>query len=108
VHRLCLTIDDVDFGCDDEGPVVAADRDQTTARFSAEAERAALAYGYMPENAVAVVALLDDGRRVDDDIVSNSAPRVWALPLPAGVEAFALPPILYVHADGTETAAPHS
>ena len=111
VHRLCLTLGDQDFGCDDEGPVVPLDRDQTTARFAVEryadgAEGSSLAYGYLPENATAVVTVLDDGRRVDDDIVSDRVPRVWALPLPAGVKPFAFPPISYVAADGTETPAP--
>jgi hypothetical protein len=73
-----------------------------------------LAYGYLPENATAVVAVFHDGRRVDDDVVSkpvpsvvsNAAPRVWALPLPLGVQIPGAPPIFYVAADGTETPAP--
>jgi hypothetical protein len=110
VHTLCLTIGDQDFGCDDEGPVVPRDRDPTTARFAVEryadgAEGASLAYGYLPENATGVVAVLDDGRRVDDEVVSKGAPRVWALPLPAGVKPFGFPPISYVAADGAETPA---
>jgi len=108
---LCLTLGDQDFGCDDEGPAIPLDRDQTTARFAVErhadgAEGAALAYGYLPENAIGVAAVLDDGRRMDDDVVSNVPPRVWALPLLAGVKPFAFPPISYVAADGTETPAP--
>jgi hypothetical protein len=103
---LCLTIGDQDFGCDDEGPVVPRDRDPTTARFALEPEAAVLAYGYLPENATGVVAVLDDGRRVDNEVVSKGAPRVWALPLPAGVKPFGFPPIAYVAADGAETPAP--
>jgi hypothetical protein len=104
---LCLTIGDHDFGCDDEGPVVPSDRDPTTARFGLEPEAAVLAYGYLPENAVGVVAVLDDGRRVEDDVLSKDAPRVWALPLPLGVElGDKRPAIFYVAADGTETPAP--
>jgi hypothetical protein len=59
-----------------------------------------------PENATAAVAVFDDGRRVEDDIVSKGAPRVWALPLPLGVKIPGAPPIFYVAADGTETPAP--
>jgi hypothetical protein len=106
VHTLCLTIGDHDFGCDDEGPVVPRDRDPTTDRFALEPEAAVLAYGYLPDNATGVVAVLDDGRRVDDEVVSNDVPRVWALPLPPGVKPFGSPPISYVAADGAETPAP--
>jgi hypothetical protein len=106
VHRLCVTLGDKDFGCDDEGPVIGPNQDPTTARFTAEVHGSLLAYGYLPENATAVVAVLNDGRRLDDDIVSNGAPRVWALPLPRGIDAFQSQPIFYVAADGTETPAP--
>jgi hypothetical protein len=68
VRRLCLTIGDAHFGCADGAPVIP------TPRFSVEAEGSALAYGYLPDNATAVAAVLGDGRRVDDDILSNSAP----------------------------------
>jgi hypothetical protein len=105
-HGLCLTIDDRDFGCDDAGPVIGVDQDKTTARFSAEVQGSALAYGYLPEDATAVVAVFDDGRRVDEDVVSEAAPRVWALPLPPGVELPGAPPIFYVGADGSEAPAP--
>jgi hypothetical protein len=52
------------------------------------------------------VAVFNDGRRVDDDVVSMRAPRVWALPLPLGVKVPGAPPIFYVAADATETPAP--
>jgi hypothetical protein len=100
VRRLCLKIGDADFGCADGAPVVP------TPRFSVDAEGSALAYGYLPDNATAVAAVLDNGRRVDDDILSNGAPRIWALPLPPGVTDFASTSILYVAADGTESPAP--
>jgi hypothetical protein len=107
VHRLCVTLGDTDLGCDDAGPVIGADQDQTTARVTAEVQGSLLAYGYLPENATAVVGVFNDGRRVDDDAVSNGAPRVWALPLPLGVRSFReAPSIFYVTADGTETPAP--
>jgi hypothetical protein len=106
VHRLCVTLGDTDFGCDDAGPVIGPNQDQTTTRFTVEVQGSLLAFGYLPENAIAVVAMFDDGRRLDDDIVSNGAPRVWALPLPLGVEIPPKPPIFYVAADGTETLAP--
>ena len=107
MHRLCVTLGDTDLGCDDAGPVIGADRDQTTARFSAEVQGSLLAYGYLPENATGVVAVFNDGRRVADDIVSKGAPRVWALPLPLGVQIpGGAPPLFYVAADGSETPAP--
>jgi hypothetical protein len=106
VHRLCVRLGDTDLGCDDAGPVIGADRDQTTARFTAEVQGFLLAYGYLPENATAVVAVFNDGRRVDDDVVSEGAPRVWALPLPPGVDVPGAPTIFYATADGTETPAP--
>lgn len=105
LRGLCLSIGDTDFGCNSGAPVSAADRNRPTARFSVEAEGSALAYGYLPENATAVVAVLADGRRVGDHVLSNSVPRVWALPLPAGVVDFASISILYVAANGTETPA---
>src|SRR5262245_11598967 len=79
----------------------------TTARFALETGAAVLAYGYLPANATGVVAVLNDGRRIDDEIVSKGAPRVWALSFPAGVNPFGLPPVFYVAADGTETPAPN-
>jgi len=82
VHRLCVTRGDTDLGCDDAGPVIGADQDQTTARYSAEVQGSLLAYGYLPENTTAVVAVFNDGRRVDDDVVSDGAPLMWALPTP--------------------------
>jgi hypothetical protein len=106
---LCLTIDDTDFdasaaSCNDGAPLTLG---QGAPRFSAEVQGSLLAFGYLPENATAVVAVFDDGRRVDDDVVSNSSPRVWALPLPLGVElGDNRPAILYVAADGTQTPAP--
>ena len=106
VHRLCVTLGDTALGCDDAGPVIGADQDQTTARYSAEVQGSLLACGYLPENATAVVAVFNDGRRVDDDVVSDGAPRVCALPLPVGVEVPGAPPIFYVATDGTETPAP--
>jgi hypothetical protein len=103
---LCVTLGDTDFGCDDAGPVIGPNQDQMTARFTAEVQGSLLAFGYLPENAIAVVAVSNDGRRLYDDIVSNGAPRVWALPLPLGVKIPGAPPIFYVAADGTETPAP--
>jgi hypothetical protein len=98
-------IGDTDFGgsggCNDGAPLTPG---QGTPIFFSEVQGSLLAYGYLAENATAVVAVLDDGRRVDDDVVSNSAPRVWALPLPPGVELRdERPQIFYVAADGTET-----
>jgi hypothetical protein len=103
VRQLCLTIGDTDFGCNDGAPLTL---DQGTPRYSAEVQGSALAYGYLPQDATAVVAVFADGRRVDDEVLSNGVPRVWALPLPAGAEVGAAPPIFYVAADGTETPAP--
>ena len=106
---LCSTIGDTDFdagaaSCNDGAPLTLG---QGTPRFTAEVQGSLLAFGYLPENATAVVAVLDDGRRVDDDVVSDGAPRVWALPLPLGVElGDKRPAIFYVAADGTETPAP--
>jgi len=105
VHRLCVTRGDTDLGCDDTGPVIGANQDQTP-RYSVEVQGSLLAYGYLPENATAVIAVFNDGRRVDDDVVSDGAPRVWALPRPVGVEAPGAPPIFFVAADATETPAP--
>jgi hypothetical protein len=112
--RLCVTLGDADFGCDDAGPVIGPGQDQTTARFTAEVQGSLLAYGHLPESATAVVGVFNDGRRLDDDVVSkpvpsvvsNAAPRVWALPLPGGVQVSGAPSIFYVAADGTETPAP--
>jgi hypothetical protein len=77
---LCLRIGDTAFGgavsCNDGAPVTLG---QGTPRFSAEVQGSRLAYGYLPETATGVVAVFDDGRRVDDVVVSTSAPRVWAL-----------------------------
>jgi hypothetical protein len=106
VHRLCVTLGDTDFGCDDAGPVIGPNQDQTTGRFTVEVQGSLLAYGYLPEDATAVVAVFNDGRRVDDDVVSNDAPRVWALPLPLGVKVPGAPLIFYVAADCTESPAP--
>jgi len=106
VRRLCVTLGNTDFGCDDTGAVIGPNQDQTTARFTAEVQGSLLAYGYLPENATSVVAVFNDGRRVDNDVVSNDAPRVWALPLPEGVKIPGAPPIFYVGADGAETPAP--
>jgi hypothetical protein len=105
VRRLCLTIGDADFGCADGAPEIAADQDQPTTRFSVETERFCTRVRLSPDNATAVVAVLNDGRRVDDDILSNGAPRVWALPLPPGVNDFASTSIFCVAADGSETPA---
>jgi len=93
-HRLCVTLGDADFGCDDAGPAIGPNQDQTTIRLTAEVQGSVLAYGYLPEKAIAVVALFNDGRRLDDDVVSNGVPRVWALPLPPGVKVPGAPPDL--------------
>ena len=106
VHHLCVTLGDTDLGCDDAGPVIGPNQDPTTARFTAEVQGSLLAYGYLPENATAAVAVFNDGRRLDNDIVSKNAPRVWALPLPREVDINGAPPIFYVAANGTETPAP--
>ena len=106
VHRLCVTLGDTDLGCDDAGPVVGANQDQTMARITAEPQGSLLAYGYLPENATAVVAVFNDGQRADNDVLSNSAPRLWALPLPVGTTRFNGVSIVYVAADRTETPAP--
>jgi hypothetical protein len=52
--------------------------------FSAEVQGSLFAFGYLPENATAVVAVFDDGRRVDDDVVSNSAPPRVGVATPSG------------------------
>jgi hypothetical protein len=106
VHRLCVKIDDVDFGCDDEGPVIGADADPATPRTIVEETGSPLLYGYLPDDAVAVVGVLDDGRRLEEDIVNTGPPAVWALPVPAGVDVSRSPSILYIGTDGAETAAP--
>jgi hypothetical protein len=106
VRGLCVTLGATDVGCDDGGTVIGYGQDQTTARFTAEVQGSLLAYGYLPENATAAVAVFNDGRRVEDDIVSDVPPRVWALPLPLGTKRPGGPSIFYVGANGTETSAP--
>lgn len=106
-RRLCLTIAGIDLGCDDTGPVMPAWADQTTARFTfgPPPTGADLAVGYLPDGAVGVAADLNDGTRVDAAVIGGT-PRIWALPLPPGLETFDPPPIVYIAEDGTETPAP--
>ena len=93
VHRLCVTIDGIDFGCDDEGPVISADAHPATPRTVVEETGSPLKYGYLPADAVAAVGV-HDGRRLEDDIVNSGRPAVWALPVPAGVDVSRSPSIL--------------
>ena len=105
---LCLVIDAVNFGCDTTGPVVAQDADPSTPRMAVDAAppyEEVLAYGYLPADAVGVVADLDDGTRVEGAIIGAS-PRIWALPLPEQVARVDHLEFTYILEDGTEVQAP--
>lgn len=92
---LCLVIGDDDYGCDSSGPVGAPGAPLEQPRIAlaqdigpmmAESEAGVLAYAYLPENAVAVVGLDRQGRRIADRAFTNE--RLWGLPIEPGQTPF--------------------
>jgi hypothetical protein len=109
IHGLCLEIDSVNLGCDDVGPVLSADADPTTARIAidpAPPYGEVLAYGYLPESAVDVVADLD-GKRLTGATLNGALP-IWALQLNTGTgtDGPSNLRVIYLLDDGTELPAP--
>lgn len=109
-HGLCLVINEVDFGCDDVGPVITPEDDPSTPRWAIDNEpphEKVVAYGYLPPDAVEVVGTLPNGEQVTGTVIGG-IPTMWALPLPPADEGMTKSSLTihYVNKNGAETPAP--
>lgn len=83
-HGLCSSVGETYLGCDDVGPVVGPEDPPESPRLGGDRLlRTAVAYGYLPDRASAVVLVLPDGRQINDSLVVDETHRLWGLPVPA-------------------------
>ena len=88
---LCVTLGDIDIGCDDVGPVTSGDP-QATPRWAfvsvdgdlSENNAAELCYGSLPVGATGAMVVHDDGRRSQAGLVIDGTSSIWAMPVTPG------------------------
>jgi len=91
-HGLCVTLGEVDVGCDGVGPAIAAGADPATPRGATGTvgphpgeEAAELLYAHLPAGATAVAPEFDDGRPADlAGVVVDADVGLWGLPVTPG------------------------
>jgi hypothetical protein len=109
-NGLCLTVAEVDFGCDTGGPVLPADADPATPRTAIDQTGAILVYGMLPAGAEGVVLTLPGGTTTSDRLAVQVG-SLWAIPVPASaayvsMNAMIEMSVTYVMDDGDEVPAP--